>query len=385
MYYYLREALKNRLISELRDSFSRHPLYAKIVPYIQNRYSTKARPQYGIIVQGSSGDQVAMAANNFVGTVVGYAMLAYVGQPVYPLEWVRDDINAIRALGGRHPSPAGLYNVEILEAPETPQGYGAFVIDPLLESLQEPVIQFRTGFEKVSVLQHLPFDRLRLWLNQRVLLEEGRDYTRQGQQITWIGRFQPGNTVRADYYYAEPSRGPFPYQWNRADFQAIPGVVLAFGRRGKAGDRVAVRVYPEAVDTAEAYGGKHEFSFDVDVIAVNDQRQMEEIADLVVMYLVSDKKPMLEFEGIEILKVSLGGEAEESYDENAEIMYYTGSVSVSIRADWEVHRPLPLAISQNTTAKKDGTNGLVQGVASSLVYATEPVVVDRSAYYDRIR
>ncbi len=42
----------------------------------------------------------------------------------------------------------------------------------------------------------------------------------------------------------------------------------------------------------------------------------EEIADLTTMYLISDKKALLEFEGIEILDVSMGSEGEEVADEN---------------------------------------------------------------------
>jgi hypothetical protein len=36
MYYYLLSSLKRRLILELQDSFSRHPVYEKVVPFIQN-------------------------------------------------------------------------------------------------------------------------------------------------------------------------------------------------------------------------------------------------------------------------------------------------------------------------------------------------------------
>ena len=54
MYFYLISSLKRRLIEELKDSFARHPLYKKIVPFIQNKYAFDERPQYGIVVKGSS-------------------------------------------------------------------------------------------------------------------------------------------------------------------------------------------------------------------------------------------------------------------------------------------------------------------------------------------
>jgi hypothetical protein len=89
MYYYLIGALKRRLILELQDSFSRHAIYQKITPFIQNKFAFSERPQFGIVVKGSSANKVQLSADNFIGTVQSHVMLAYVDQPAHPIEWHR--------------------------------------------------------------------------------------------------------------------------------------------------------------------------------------------------------------------------------------------------------------------------------------------------------
>lgn len=397
MYYYLVSALKRRLILELQDSFSRHPLYNKIVPQIQNKFAFTERPQYGIVIKGSSANKVQLSPDNFVGTVQSHVMLAYVGQPVYPLEWVREDLDAVRQNNDDFPTLPGVYYLEILKAPEHPEDDGVFVIDPLLTATDEPLLQIQTGLETTAQLQQIPVKgTVRLWDGRSYLLAEGRDYTVSYQtgEITFAARFPPGTRITADYRYAVPSVGPLYFRWNSANFTALPGVVLAFGKRAKTGDKVAVVVYSDRVDAANAYGGKFEASFDMDVIA-RDTTQMEEIADLVVMYLWGEKKPTLEWEGIEVVDVSMGGEAEESADETGDLYYYTASMSVQLRADWEIHVPLPLTISKVTPTTKEGETQMdpakrtappstIVATYSSLYFSTAPAIVGRNDRFERI-
>ena len=131
-----------------------------------------------------------------------------------------------------------------------------------------------------------------------------------------------------------------------------------------------------------AFKGKFEVSFDMDVIA-RDPGQMEEIADLVIMYLWGQKKPMLENEGIEILDISMGGEAEDTYDETADLFYYTASLSVQLRADWETHLPLPLTISKVTQVTADGEEGIELAI-NKLFFQTHAVSTDRNNDFERI-
>lgn len=385
MYYYLTSAIKRRAILELKDSFARHPIYQKVVPFIQNKFAFDERPQIGIVVKGSSANKVSLSSDNFIGNVTSYVMLAYVGAPTYPIEWVREDLNTIRANGGKMPTDPGIYYIEILTVPTNPQECGSFVIDPLLTVTEEPLLRFQSGIEREAQLENPPTKgTLRLWVNGRLMLVEGSDFVCNYHTgaITFLTRFSRDEVVTADYRYPIPSQGPFEFKWNTAEFKAIPGVVLAFGKRAQVGDKVAVRVSGDREDTALAYGGKFEVSLDLNVLS-QDTTSTEEVADLVVMYLWGEKKPVLEFEGIEILEISIGGEAEETYDETADIFYYTANLTLQFRADWEIHVPLPLTVSKVTAVTPEGSNRIVP-MTGSLFFATFPAIVGRNNDYERI-
>ena len=378
MYYYLVGSLKRRLVLELQDSFSQHPIYEKIVPFIQNRYAFDERPQFGIVVKGSSANKVALSGDNFMGTIESHVMLGYVGEPMYPLEWIREDQGAIQQNGGHFPTKAGIYYLEILEVPTNASDYGQYAVDPLLETVDEALLQFVSGVETHAQLQLTPLKgTLRIYYNHRVLLQEGADYTVNylDGAVQLLVPFGPNGTLTASYYSPLPSLGPIPWQWNTSDFKTIPGVVLAIGKRGKKGDKVAIRVYPDRVDAALAYGGKFEATFDLDVIS-RDPIQMEEVADLSIMYLWGQKKPKLEFEGIEIVDISMGGEAEDVYDETADSYYYQASLSIQLRADWELHVPMPLTISKVTQN--------IQQSSSNLLFVVAPVMAGRNNDFERI-
>ncbi len=389
MYYYLVQSLKRRVILELKDSFSSHPVYRKITPFIQNRYSFNERPQYGIVVKGSSANKVALSSDNFVGTIQSHVMLAYVGQAVFPLEWVREDLKAVQQFGMQ--TAPGVYYLEILKAPTDTGDKGYFAIDPLLTVSDEPVLIFQTGVEREAQLQQIPLQNtVRLYENHRYLLREGTDYRVDYQTgaIELLTGFGKGSTITADYRYAGTSIGPVEFYWNTADFTTLPGVVLAFGKRAETGHKVAVVVYQDRVDAAQAFGGKFEVSFDFDVIA-RDPIQMEEIADLTIMYMWAQKKSKLEFEGIEIVDISMGGEAEEIADETGENFFYQASLSIQLRADWELHVPLPLTISKVTPTTRQGDTDPrapsgIQAVSNELFFATRSVLAGRNDSYERI-
>ncbi len=379
MYFYLVQALKRRLILELQDSFSHHPVYRKIVPFIQNKFSFDERPQFGIVVTGSSTNKVQFDPSNYIGMIQSHVMLARAGgQEVFPLEWVREDRACLIANSGSMPTLPGVYFMEILEAPTNPTANGYFALDPMLTATNEAVIQLTQGIENEGQLQNEPIDgTLRLYQNRTFRLTEGVDYTLQPKgQITFLGQYPPGTVITADYRYSMPPVGPIPFQWNVADTTTLPGVILAFGKRAEKGQKVAIVVYDDRVSAAQAFGGKYEVNFELDILA-RDPQQMEEISDLTNMYLWGEKKSSLEFEGIEILDVSMGGESEEPIDETGQDFQYTSSVSVQLRADWEIHLPLPLTISRVDSQD-------MKAVDSSLFFKTFPIFADRNNDYERI-
>jgi len=396
MYYYIIGALKRRIINELKGSFARHPIYSDIVPYIQNKYSFKERPQSGIVVKGSSANKISLAGDNFMGTVESHVGLFYYGTPAYPIEWVREDQAVLANNQGQLPIHPGVYYIEILKVPQNASDAGFYTIDPLLTVPQEPLLHFRSGIETEGQLQNIPAPgTVRLYENGKWQLTEGKDYkvNYQNGQINFTTTFNPGAYVYAEYRYAVPSIENVPFFWNVADFKTLPGVIMAFGKRARVGDKVAVVVYPDRVDVAKAYGGKWEVSFELDCVA-QDPMAMEEISDFAMMTLWADKKPLLENEGIEIIDLSMSGESEEPMDETGDIYMYTASLSLQLRADWEVHVPLPFTISRvqqlNPTGQpanptdQSSAAGLIGGVASPLIYPTLPLFNGRNNDFERI-
>lgn len=349
------------------------------------------------MVKGSSANKIALSADNFVGSVMSHVMLAYVGAPAYPLEWVKEDLGCVKANGDRMPVPPGVYYLEVLEAPTTSQEEGQYILDPLLTVNDEPVLRFMTGIEDEAQLQQIPVKgTLRLWENHKFLLTEGTHYhvNYDTGAIELITRGNVGAVLSADYRYAIPSVGPVPFKWNQADFNTLPGVVMAFGKRAQKGDKVAVVVYEDRVEAARAFGGRFEATFELDAIA-RDPTQMEEIADLIVMYLWAQKRDTLSTEGIEITDVSMGGEAEEIFDETADDYFYNASLTVQMQADWEIHLPLPLTVSRvtDTTAETDRTatpldpvreSTIIGDVKNRLFFETFPVIAGRNNNFERI-
>jgi len=385
--------MKRRLILELKDSFAQHPVYNKIVSSIENKYAFSERPQFGIVVKGASANKVSLAADQFIGTLNSYVMLAYVGAPSFPIEWVVEDAAHLDAYGGRMPLPPGIYYIEILQAPEDAQSVGKFMVDPLLTVNDEPVIRFLSGIETVGQLQQLPLQgTLRLWQNRNYRLVENKHYTVDYATggLVFLDRFPPGAVITADYRYPVQSIGPVPYQWNHSDFRTLPGAVLAFGKRGKTGDKVAVVVYDDRTPTANAYGGRFDLTFEMDVIA-RDPHQMEELADLTMMYLLYQKRPILSAEGIEVVDVSIGGEAEEVADETGDEFFYTASLSLQLQTPWEVHEPLPLTITVVTSESNRAVPGvesrttIIGDVHNSLVFSTMPAIIGRNHDFERIK
>jgi hypothetical protein len=328
--------------------------------------------------------------------------LCFYGPPCYPIEWVREDLAAVASNHGTFPTRAGVYFLEILTVPKNASDYGTYIIDPLLDATQEPVLRFVSGIETEGQLQNAPVQgTLRLYENGHYELTENKEYTVNYATggITFTTTFEPNSRVTANYRYVVPSIGPIRFAWNVADMTTLPGVVMAFGNRARTGDKVAIVVTGDRVTAARAFGGKWEVSFDIDVLA-QDPIQMEQMADLFLMYWWADKKPFLENEGIETVDINMGGESEEPMDETGDIYMYTASMSLQLRADWEMHIPIPFTISgafQTLPGSGNGSTGTLGplpqptdqmplgGQPSNLIYATLPIFAGRNNDFERIK
>lgn len=179
-------------------------------------------------------------------------------------------------------------------------------------------------------------------------IHEGGDYIvdyATGGTITFLTRFLPGTRITASYKTPGDSVGPFGIKKDHSNNYAIPGCVLAFGRRVVAGDKMAVVVHDHRVPVAAEYGGRWEMGVDLDIIT-RDPMIREELSDMVLMYFFAIRKEKLTEEGLEITDVSFGGESEEVYDDTAQDYYFNSQVSLSFQTDWAIHVPYPLFIER---------------------------------------
>lgn len=244
----------------------------------------------------------------------------------------------------------------------TPVEHMVFYVDPLLEVLDERPLFLNPRSYEVSAGSFHP-GSLRVYeMPGNLLMYDGINYSADSTtgRITLSSPMSSGTYLSVDYRYAGESTGPFVVNDNTSNIDAIPGVVLAFGRRIQANDVMAVVVNRIREVTAMEFGGKWEMSLDFDVYS-RDVNSTSEIADRTLMYLYTDVRARLSRDGIEINTVSHSGEAEEQYDENADDYFFTASLSMSLLTDWAIHVPITWEVSRvlpNTLESEQSIAGL---------------------------
>ena len=135
---------------------------------------------------------------------------------------------------------------------------------------------------------------------------------------------------------------------------------MAFGRRAYAGDIMAVVIGDRREAVAKEFGGRWEMSVDFDVMA-RDVYAQGEITDRTLMFLYTTARDRLSTEGIEITTASMGGEAEEIFDENGDDYFYTASLSLQVMTDWAIHVPIGRTLTRvepNTVSESEMVAGL---------------------------
>jgi len=345
IYYFLTQQIQRVFIEELRNYWQYHPRYKDIVDHIQGKYSFRERPQFGIVLKNSAGNQAQLAADNFQGYVHSYVYLANVeGKPGLSIEWVKENMIDIQNNGGLFPTEAGIYYIDFCDANGNPTD-DAFFVDPLLNVEDETVFQVNDTEYQLQKGAFLA-GTLRLYrMPGNLQLYEGTHYTADPAtgMLELTEPLSEEDFLSADYRCPGETTGPWKVMENRALTEPIPGVVLAFGRRITPGDRLAVVVQSKRSISALEFGGRWDLTLDVDVIA-RDPLAQREILDQTALYLWATARPRLSSAGIELLSINLGGETEEVYDENADDWFYNASFNLQLQTDWSIHVPLGICI-----------------------------------------
>jgi hypothetical protein len=392
MYFALTGAVKRRIIQELRRYWSYHPKYTDLPDNIQGKYRYKERPQQGITVKVGSGNRVDLSADNYMGVVRSYVFLTRVsGYDGLAIEWVREDGRAIGDNGGRFPSAPGVYYIELTQERE-------FYVDPMLDVTNEAVLMTDAS---EGQLQHVPIAGTLLLYEMPAgyQLNPGLNYQLSATGgITLVRPLSQGQYLVADYRYQGVTSGPWEIYENRSNNVAIPGCVLAFGRRNKKGDRQAVVVQPIRDAAALEYGGRWDLTVDVEVTA-RDVFSQEEIADQTAVYLYGIARSRLSVEGLEMTEISMGGETEDIYDETGDEYFFGSSMSLTIQTEWKVFVPLiatlrqalPLTSEQQAIASTLSDDDVasfennIRGLASlGLEPLRDPFFENKSQHYETI-
>src|ERR1700735_1014195 len=265
-------ALKKRMIRELRKILYDHPRYRLDSNNVQNKFSFEERPQRGIIVNNASADQVKLSADNFMGVMNSFVMLTNVeNKSGNTLEWAHENALLLGQYSPRRdifPSPPGVYILEVTRLPDDAHSVpGLFTIEPFLFVENEPLITFSSSSYFEAQLTHdcVYPGSLRLWLNNRRALLPTTDFSVDYETgaVTFLRATPTGGTIHADYYYKIESQGPFPFDYEASNETAIPGTVLAFGDRAELGDQMAIKIGSRRREVANVFGGKFETTFEL--------------------------------------------------------------------------------------------------------------------------
>jgi len=395
MYANLSESIKRRMLLELRQFWSKDPKYRDfLVHNIQGRYSFEERPQQAIILKSTSANPIMFAADHYQGVIVSHCHLARVfGKSGTSIEWIREDGLAIQDNSSTFPSAPGVYYIEVLSETYSyggvPGEYLVFYVDPLLDMLDEnPTLMDPLTYE-VSAGSFHPGSLQVYEMPGNIPWYSGINYQADADtgRIILTEPLSSGTYLSVDYRYAGTTTGPFPVEENGANNSAIPGVVLAFGRKAEEGDIMAVIVTDRREEAALEYGGRWEMSLEFDVMA-RDVYAQGEITDRTLMFLHEELRARLSSSGIEITNVSMGGEAEEIYDDVGDDYFYTANISVSLMTDWAAYKPLSRSLNRvlpHTVSSAQMVSGLSDAQIGELVGSPSGLRLNESLQLIEIR
>lgn len=338
MFHHLTLAVRDRMIKELQEYWQDHPRYTTLAKNIQGKYAFDERPQFGMIVKTGGASNVVLSPDNFIATVKGSVVLAsVVGKKSVSIEWVRESTFKT--------PKKGIYHLKFAKAlSEDP--YKFVITQDVYQQQREDLLVF-TNPTTIELLEEPVENSFKLIENPSGRLLEPTEYTRNGTTVSLVEEVPRGLSLRAQYTYKEPD-APDPYVvWPDQVYRdLIPGCLVAIGRWIEDGDEQIIVVEESNQATYHEYGGRWDISVDIDLVT-RDVHSQADIADRTVVWLWSTLRPKLSSLGLDISDVSLGGEGEEVYDDNADDYFYTASMSLSIQADWFVHFPLVLPLMRS--------------------------------------
>lgn len=244
--------------------------------------------------------------------------------------------------------PAGYYLLEMLTD-------FSFQVTPLFTVEAEEVIAVTSGTETSVSLANSAINldapyylyTQKYSYSNKIILEPDVDYTIDTDGlITFLLPLPTGTTLYATYRWQGTTRGPFTIEGeNTSNNTAIKGVVIAFGERSIAGDKHVIQLSHKRSPMAKVSGGHYDMQFDIMVYA-RDPQALSEMVDHIISDFWGNRRLGLISEGYTIKEMDPTGEAEESYDDAAGIMYFQHSISLSMMTEWKKFFPYVVTVKK---------------------------------------
>jgi hypothetical protein len=374
MFFSISNSLKKRFVLIFQEIFLKHPIFNKVEVF--TKFPETERPKNALMIRSVSGNSMKLGLDNFVRTDIQYSSLANLKKVQgNSIEWVRDDARGIENL-----SAPGFYIVKMNSTIVDKQEKFTFNVTPFLLVDDEKLdIQFIEG-KKGAYLKNIPINSSTDIITGDKIIDLKRDidYTIEyatGKILfnTSIDEFE---SVYIDYQVLSETSKEYEIEYYMANTFAIPGVVLAFGDRLKAGDEQVVIISKEKRDVAKVYGGRWQCSVDIIGLSQDDDQQ-ERLVDYAISIFWAEWQDKLVNEGINVFDFSLSGEAEDLELEISEEYYYTGGISFTAEVNWELAVPLISEI------RRIGINYGSESFKDTINYSSE-VGYDKN-YDDRMK
>ena len=230
-----------------------------------------------------------------------------------------------------------------------------FQVAPMYLEEGEIVIASTTGSETAASLDAGVVDLAApyyLYLKKysysdKFVLEPGTEYTLAANgAITFLVPLPAGSTLYASYRWQGTTRGPYTLPGeNTYNNTAIKGVILAFAERGVAGDKQVVQLTKNRTKTASVSGGHYDMQFEI-LVYTRDPQSLSEMVDHIISDVWGNRRLDLISEGYTIKEMDPSGEAEESYDDAAGIMYFQHSISLTMMTEWKRFYPYVVTVKK---------------------------------------
>jgi hypothetical protein len=330
MYHNLTLQVRSLIIEELKAHWADHPRYPEMSHNIQGKYSFEQRPLFGMVVKTSGMSNVPLNAQNYIGEVQGYCLVAQTGgsNKTSSIEWVRE-----------HPLPSrqGEEGIYILDITETNPTARTFIVNMVQYKKRKETSLVFTSPTTIELLG-TPVENT-IKIIEYPSRMSFTDYTISGETITLNEPLPKGITLEINYVEYITDFEPYEVRPDYTYSELIPGVLIHFGRNLNDGDQQAVIVYEERKPVYKEYGGRFDVSVDIDIIA-RDVHSQADISDHMMVWIWGVLRDKLTSWGLHMNEVSYGGESEEAYDENGDDYFYNSSVSFTLQTDWFIHVPI---------------------------------------------